>query len=495
MDEEESFAKLLSQSTSAAAPSWNATQADDPWANPFSDSTPSSNPFGSPFGTSSVYVPAPISDPYAAPLVTPETPREEVSPYVTKIEEDEAEALGQRPDPPSVIAAREQASQFEPTSTYESESFRPDEGYPGASSVPSSQVDPQKQVEPVKKGLPSDLIDEDLLAASDPSASLKKAFVKSAPSAARKETKGENKAESKAYVFTPGRKGGAKGMVKKAEEVPVAEEKRIEGDQVEGQDPRGKGEHKTEQEKQSEAKGADEPVPEKDTLPSETTSAADNTNGTAPAQQTDSTTAEEPVLPAPPQDDQKPADKPAAIPLPESNEPTPTTTRPTSPVVPASPARSKSSAATIDEVEPSPSVPFTPSIDRVAVSPLDAVPQQPDYGFQSLSIGASSIAPPPPPKSPVRADSDGWAGKATSPPGSRFAGKGWGAIDEDEGGLFGKGGPSVRSATTDPWGSSSSSNDTGEGGWGEPGMASLPSPPRNDGPSTVCFRRRRTSEN
>jgi len=230
-------------------------------------------------------------------------------------------------------------------------------------------------------------------------------------------------------------------------------------------------------------------------LPSETTSAADNTNGTAPAQQTDSTTAEEPVLPAPPQDDQKPADKPAAIPLPESNEPTPTTTRPTSPVVPASPARSKSSAATIDEVEPSPSVPFTPSIDRVAVSPLDAVPQQPDYGFQSLSIGASSIAPPPPPKSPVRADSDGWAGKATSPPGSRFAGKGWGAIDEDEGGLFGKGGPSVRTATTDPWGSSSNSNDTGEGGWGEPGMASLPSPPRNDGPSTVCIRRRRTSEN
>ena len=45
---------------------------------------------------------------------------------------------------------------------------------------------------------------------------------------------------------------------------------------------------------------------------------------------------------------------------------------------------------------------------------------------------------------------------------SRFGGKGWGALDDDDGGLFGKGGASVKS---DPWGSETNNGNENENGW------------------------------
>ena len=489
MDEEESFAKLLSQSTTAAAPSWNATQADDPWANPFSGSTSSSNPFASPFGTSSAYVTGSTTDPYTSSMALPDSPKEEVSPYVSKLEEDEAEALGQRPDPPSVIAAREQEAYTQSTPMYGDDSVNgADQYFEGGGTIPPpfTQEQAKKVQEPAKKGLPSDLIDEDLLAASDPSASLKKAFVKSAPSAPKRDAGKEVKTESKAYVFTPGKKGGAKEAEKKPE---VKAEKKPDVDKEEDKDLNRKQHEasvvmaedvKVNSQKVEDKKAKAETAEPRDTkTPLGTASSVEEVKES----QAEDTSAEE-IRDEDNSDETNvlTPTKPIAIPLPESAVATPTETRAATPVPPASPAPIKTPVPDNDEVEPSPSVPFTPSSDRVAVSPLDAPPQQPDYGFQSLSIGASSIAPPPPPpKSPVRGDSNGWTTQATSPPGSKFAAKGWGAVDDDEG-LFGRGGPSVRNVAADPW---SNNTDTSEGGWGEPGVASLPSPPRTDGTSTV----------
>lgn len=443
MDEEENFAKLLSQSTTAAVPAWNdpSTEAD-PWANPFSDAAPSANPFASPFGTASAYVPASSSDPYAAPIAAPpDSPRDEVSPYVTKLEEDEAAALGRRPDPPSVIAAREQAG-FGDTSISQPPYSSFQNIHP--TSPPKSQQQPQGD-RAERRGLPSDLIDEDLLSASDPSASLKKAFVKSAPAPAKKETKDVKKdvAEGKAYVFTPAKKESAPKEPKEETQVTADEE------------------------------------PKPPVLGNKTDEAAETKTGEATDIKKAPTT-----VPGPAEQQSTPTKAPTSIPLPDSTSATPIATRTVTPAPPA-------------DVVPEPSpVPFTPSTDRVAVSPLDPPPNESDYGFQSLAIGGSSTEPPPPPtKSPVRepatANVDGWtAGQATSTPsGPRFSGKGWGAVDDEvEDGLFGKGGPSIRTSAPAPsadlWGGSTVA-DTGEGGWGEPGVASLGSPAPSAGPSHV----------
>jgi sorting nexin-1/2 len=437
MDEEESFAKLLSQSTTAAVPAWNDTPAEaDPWANPFSDTTPSANPFASPFGTASAYVPASSADPYAAPIaVPPDSPRDEVSPYVTKLEEDEAAASGRRPDPPSVIAAREQAG-FGDASIGQPPYSSFQNIHPASPPKSQEQQQQQRADKAERRGLPSDLIDEDLLAASDPSASLKKAFVKSTPVATKKEAKEvKQETESKAYVFTPAKKGSVGSEPKKGQEAPPSNEATSA---------------KTEKEPE---KAADSKV-----VPAVESEKAD--------QQPTPTTA------------------PTSIPLPDSSTATPTATRPVSPT-----------PATSDEIQPSP-VPFTPSSDHVAVSPLDPPPHNGDYGFQSLAIGGSSVAPPPPPtKSPVRepdnTTTDGWtASQATSTPsGSRFSGKGWAAVDDEvDDGLFGKGGPSIRSSAPAPradlWGGGVTV-DASEGGWGEPGVASLGSPAPSAGPSHV----------
>ncbi len=68
---------------------------------------------------------------------------------------------------------------------------------------------------PRPKGLPSDLIDEDLLAASDPSISLKKAFVKTDTSA-KPASAAPTPEKPKAYVFRP---GGAAAARRESSEV------------------------------------------------------------------------------------------------------------------------------------------------------------------------------------------------------------------------------------------------------------------------------------
>ncbi|BEJ17301.1 hypothetical protein CspHIS471_0607020 [Cutaneotrichosporon sp. HIS471] len=98
-----------------------------------------------------------------------------------------------------------------------------------------------------------------------------------------------------------------------------------------------------------------------------------------------------------------------SLPLPESSMPTPTPSRPDTPAAPGS----------------------APA-DRVSVSPLDTPTGEPDYGFRSLAIGASSA-------------------NGTSPT-ARFGGRGWGAVDDEP-----------LSTSGDPW------NEGAGGGWGEPG--------------------------
>lgn len=332
------------------------------------------------------------------------------------------EEEGIRPDMPSVIAAREQAT-FDSTPAYPDTPFKVDERLQG-DRVEKEEVPKGGG----RKGLPSDLIDEDLMAASDPSLSLKKAFVKSTPAASpakKDQRKNGGESGSRAYVFSPGKKG----------DQPKPNDTAMPGTGSNGittAEPATKHEE-----------------PEAENSVKETT--------TEKEKEGDGETT--------------PTKAARSVPLPESNAVTPTATRPTSPTT-AAPAST--------DPEPSPAPSRASTIDRVAVSPLDPPPAEADYGFQSLAIGGSSIAPPPPSKSPIR-EPNGWsANESTSPPVSRFGGKGWGALDGDDDGLFGKGGPSVKS---DPWGGE---EDSAESGWGEPGLASLQSPIA--GPSSVRLR-------
>ncbi|KAK4685193.1 sorting nexin-1/2, partial [Tremellales sp. Uapishka_1] len=453
MDEEASFANLLSQSTIAAKPSFYAppvpSDEHDPWANPFSD-TPTSNPFAS-------------ASPFAPLHSQLEEPREEVSPYVQKLEQDVDDGIGKLPDPPSVIAAREYEAISE--NAYASNPFAPAETFVPAlpeyvAPEPSPPPVPSAAAAPVTRILPSGLIDEDILGASDPSVSLKKAFVKSSTSGRNLASVSEGKA--KQYVFKPG--GKNHGEEKKRSK--VEDDKEVSSTTVNGtsavESSAEMGEATSEAGK---TEIEDSPVLEANVKkePEGESTEEDETEATAPAAvpaNIKPTSESEPVDPSPAPvsakdessqysdttpNGESSLDEPphlaaSAVPLPDSTAPTPTPTRPVSPTPPttADPERNHIS---------------TPSFDRVAVSPLDA-PTSTDYGFKALSIGGSAMdtPPPPPTKSPV---SSTWASeKPTSA--SRFGGRGWGALDEDEEneGLFGKGGPSLKS---DPWAG---------GGWG-----------------------------
>jgi len=378
-----------------------------------------------------------------------------------------ASGIGNLPDPPSVIAAREQeASEVE-------EGFG---SYPiqsqDAFTVPYSPPRPtEEEVKvgsptPLSRKLPSDLIDDDLMAESDPSVTLKKAFVKSTP-APRVESKAEGK---KAYVFTPAKKGGDLGkkvdktleskatpvkettpekkessVGKQAPEEEVMPVERNKSPTKESElanevpeaAPTGKSTEEISKDDDTEAKEPNETtVPE--TVAENTTP---NTSETGPTQPQIS----EPI-------------QPETIPLPASGQATPSISRIASPV-----SANKGFLSTNDLFSPN----STPKHDRVAVSPLDPPPPaEKDYGFHNLSIGGSSqaqVAAPPKP-------STDWNQPSATSSGSRFAGKGWAAVDETDD-LFGAGGPSVRS---DPWGG----NGDGEGWAGD-------SVPTMSGPSQV----------
>ncbi|OCF46000.1 hypothetical protein I317_00088 [Kwoniella heveanensis CBS 569] len=548
MDEEASFANLLASTTLPSRPSWDASSPAggaeaDPWANPFSSSSTllsdaHSNPFASTFPTSTA------TSSTLPTFAAPESPREEISPYVQRLQDDAELGVGKMPDPPSVIAAREQSqsqtqaqstsfiaprSPFDPNphGVYASSAFATPtalevESNPFGSSSSSTAIataqdpaqapfiPPQTQQSPIatshapstaaggKKGLPSDLIDEDLMAASDPEQSLKKAFVKSKPKPrpstpnasstdANSSGGAESKAtEKKAYVFTPG-SSKKKDAIKDEKDEKDEKAVRVEGDEhkaetvVNGSESTSEQDGKTTQLNAKTVRGGhdggvktaddgektlDESVKKVEVTEPESPSTPTKKDAASAASTSPSTESKHSTPTATTRvasQSQSEPKSPAAIPLPASNLPTPTVSRVPTPLPPKS------------EPTDSSSVLATPSIDRVSVSPLDA-PAQPadeDFGFKSLSIGGSAMSAPPVPQK------ESWGDKAISPPtsSSRFGGRGWGAMDEDEGdaegdsgGLFGKGGPSViASVRADPWGGS---NDLASGGsgWGEKSM-------------------------
>ena len=382
--------------------------------------------------------------------------------------------IGNLPDPPSVIAAREQEA------TEAEEGFG---SYPAqnqdqdAFAVPYSP--PRPTADEVKVGsptppsrkLPSDLIDDDLMAESDPSVTLKKAFVKSTP-APRVESKVEGK---KAYVFTPAKKGGEdkKGKTPESKAAPVKVSSPQKQESLEKKDtpvektkpaeevvPVEKDEVTAKESEKVDA--APEAAPETVKSTEEPSKADDKdikepTEAAAPdlIADTTSTTDTEPTQPQISEPIQ-----PESIPLPASGQATPSISRIASPV-----SANKGFLSTNDLFSPN----STPKHDRVAVSPLDPPPPaEKDYGFHNLSIGGSSQAQvAPPPKS-----STGWDQPSATSSGSRFAGKGWAAVDEVDD-LFGAGGPSLRA---DPWGGS------GDGeGWAGDNV------PTASGPSQVSL--------
>jgi sorting nexin-1/2 len=298
--------------------------------------------------------------------------------------------------------------------------------------------------------LPSDLIDEDLLAASDPSLSLKKAFVKSTPAPRGQTQVQKDGLEKKAYVFTPAKAGPSPGKAKEKEPEPTAGDKKEEVvAQLPEKEKNGdQGKEAQNQETKMEENKAEAPSGSK---------ADENASGPEQATQSSEQASREVSKTGPPE----------SIPLPASAVPTPTTSRLPSPK-PASPPPASALLSPVNDVfSPIPS--STPKHDRVAVSPLDPpVPSKPDYGFQALSIGgtttnsnvgsasAGASVPQPPPK---QVQTDWTQPSATS---SRFAGKGWAAVDDADD-LFGAGGPSIRS---DPWGSGAGDGD-GEGWAGD----------------------------
>ncbi|TXT16015.1 hypothetical protein VHUM_00518 [Vanrija humicola] len=204
MDEEESFARLLSASTPAHRPTLfsNTSAEADPWANPFNESAPSWGP------------PPPASA--AAPAHDdPEPEYAGFGGFAATV-----------PDPPSVIAAREREElahaagrQPAPASpeAYPSDPYAPTGftspprtsptaglGRSAARSPPTSPSKaPAAAAAPAPRALPAGLIDEELLAESDPHASLKRAFVASAAAAAAPAAVPPTPEKKGTYVFRP----------------------------------------------------------------------------------------------------------------------------------------------------------------------------------------------------------------------------------------------------------------------------------------------------
>lgn len=204
MDEEESFARLLSASTPAPKPTLFADggSSSDPWA----------NPFGGEWGASSEI------------------------PSLPATTEPEPDQFDERPDPPSVIAAREReelaASQNAFGGGFEdpyaaNPSWSPERPLAPLKS-PSQSPEATPSISPVtspsSRALPPGLIDEELLTERDARTSLTKAFIKSdapAPAtatAATPEKKGT-------YVFRPkvSDKPEAKPEPKQVETKPAAD--------------------------------------------------------------------------------------------------------------------------------------------------------------------------------------------------------------------------------------------------------------------------------
>lgn len=519
MDEEASFANILAQSTTTSRPTWSSTTtgagaaspADDPWANPFAAAGSagagsggfgtSASPFGGPNASASAFD-ADRGGFGGGGLASPSA-----SPYVQRLEDNERVGRGTLPDPPSVIAAREAeasassaylqsafgatdaARAFAPidSPTLANDPFAQPFAPPGAPFRPASPpaalrsesaASPPAVVAPgpKSKGLPSDLIDEDLLAASDPSISLKKAFVKTAAPASGSST-APTPEKPKAYVFRP---GGAAAARRESSEVVK---------KVQAPEPKGKSADPTPAPvaTASQTGGSDvEETVDGSTKKAEVAAAEEAT----PAENNPSTVVTAPTPSVDEVEAFRLGHDATSVPLPPSTDATPAVSRTVTPH-PAEPSGShqaEQSAATAE--------PVTPSGDRVAVSPLDGAHAS-EYGFKNLAIGgdgpSSAAQKPTPPTAPatVQAESSipdpmssGWTSSlptastsASAPGSSRFGGKGWGSLDDDDdaegdGGLFGKGGPSLRISVPPPVWETAAQDDTE--GWGGENMAFQP---------------------
>lgn len=253
MDEEQTFANLISSTTLPSRPMWDAPSTSpshdaDPWANPFSaDTTTLPTAFSSP----------------ALPSSSPK--RTTVSPYVEQLER---EATARPfPDLPSVIAAREQelvqkaealaqqrnvyassafASPFESPAINAGPAADDPFGNPFAQSSsmaqgrdPASIIFPpapvneplppatSSQTEEQGKEILKNLIDDGLAEDGDSGRSLKRAFKKSAQVPREKREVGSER--SKVYVFSPKRKDSGEKTKQKSLKDDMQADKVAEG--------------------------------------------------------------------------------------------------------------------------------------------------------------------------------------------------------------------------------------------------------------------------
>lgn len=486
MDEEESFANLISSTALPARPSWDAPSTSpshdaDPWANPFSaDTTTLPTSFSS------------------SALLSSSPKRTTVSPYVAQLER---EATARPfPDPPSVIAAREQelvqkaedlakhrsvyassafASPFESPAVNSGPAADDPFGNPFAQPSAGQERDPATVLFPpgaIDASLPpatsgqteeqgleilKDLIDDGLTEDGDSGRSLKRAFKKSAQVPREKHELGSER--SKAYVFSPKKKGSneeakqrllnddmeADKVVKGAEELPLSRENALDKDR----EKEGLDQHQLQG-----AKEQNESEKKEGVLMHQTAYTETSTNAPSP-------TTPKANTPTP--------RSPASVPLPISTVTTPTATRQSTPVPSTenSPDHAKEQIKAGKEKDNASTVTLsTPLSNGMSVSPLDASSIEEPY--KNLSIGGSA-------PEQIHSSRDTWntpqpgeSQPSVSTTTTRFGGRGWGALDEDDNdGLFGK--STLGMASGSVTGAMTSWGEGEESGWGEPGLASL----------------------
>ncbi|KIR27280.1 protein transporter [Cryptococcus deuterogattii LA55] len=481
MDEEQTFASLISSTTLPSRPTWDVpstspSQDADPWANPFSaDTTTLPTAFSSP----------------ALPSSSPK--RTTISPYVEQLER-EASARP-FPDPPSVIAAREQelvqkaealaqqrnvyassafASPFESPAINAGPSENDPFGNPFAQSSsmaqgrdPASILFPpapangplppatSSQTEEQGKEILKNLIDDGLTEDGDSGRSLKRAFKKSAQ--VPREKREVESERSKAYVFSP----------KKKDSEEETKQKYLKDDM----------------QADKVAKGVEELL-----LSGKNALEEDRKKEDLDQHQPQETSIDAPS-PATPKANIRTPRSPTSVPLPISVVTTPVATRQSTPVPPTEnlPIHAKEQTKAGKEKDEASSVTLsTPLSNRVSVSPLDAPSVEESY--KNLSVGDPSPKQTHSSKSTWNTPQPEESQTPVSTTATRFGGRGWGSLDEDDNdGLFGKRTLGLTSGSVT--GAMASWGEEEESGWGEPGLASLdgsttlPSDDRSDEPT------------
>nr|ODN85361.1 hypothetical protein L203_04976 [Cryptococcus depauperatus CBS 7841] len=437
MDEEQSFARLVSSTTLPARPAWDTPAAGDdhdPWANPFvTDIT--SNPFAS-------------SSYSADPRIVSSSPRE-TSPYVKKLQREHMV-----PEMPSVIAAREREKEMAENEAaqrgvYASSAFASPYDLPTTMAndpfakpfapihasrdpvlvpfdSPTSHFEAESSVPAPKeegKTLLKNLIGKDLMAENDPEMGLRKAFKKSEPPKEKSQVKSKEVKERKVHGLSPTKEQEQRESIQREAKVDVVKTSK----EVDGQ-----------------------------TTPTELQSQSTPT-------------------PSSPVNKNK---SPTSVPLPPSPASTPLVSRTHSPLPKPILVSAQENLSRLT----------TPSTDRVSVSPLDVLDSEPEPKFKNLSLGGSvpySAPPPLPNKDTPWEDSTSAAAPLITSSGGRLGGKGWGVLDEDDddepiGSLINK----TRNGTAglsggELFGNNNAWGEKDDEGWGESGIDPIPAAPES----------------